>query len=501
MTLYKQDPTLPLQTVTTVQGDVEYRKNCRKRENIYYTIDRDIVLINGEWHIVGSSYATFDHEKQVWCLRNKVLDLQNGVIGFDNESQKLIFGYFTSNPYNNVVVHTGLQNYYAINATVLDNSPYTEELGSGYYKKGLTINPIKTLVNHNRNGYNIEDNGMYRLISLYDKKQYTINLNHAKIGNLLNGVTFGVELEACAGAMPQHLLNRTGLSICRDGSLIDKDGIYAPEYVTVPLSGAKGISNIVEMCEYLQKRNKIDYKCAYHLHLGNINTSRMFLVSLHSLAYKIQGEVFKMFPFYKLKPDGFKEKNYCKLLPKTFKRLQPNEDFNTYINTSYNKLYTYLTEDQNGKKVEFSPQFNRKTKAHNGRYKWDRVSRYHWLNMVNVFFSDRNTIEFRVHTPTFNATKIVNWLLICNAICKYAEKYPVKCLDESKITLQDVLQYYATKNSYSSYNSFISRYLIAYVKERQAMFAADKKAEDYLSNHELKADNKYKFSFEDTNLI
>ena len=67
--------------------------------------------------------------------------------------------------------------------------------------------------------------------------------------------------------------------------------------------------------------------------------------------------------------------------------------------------------------------------------------------------------------------------------------------------MQDVLQYYATKNSYSSYTSFISRYLIAYVKERQAMFAADKKAEDYLSNHELKADNKYKFSFEDTNLI
>jgi Putative amidoligase enzyme len=501
MILYKQDPTLPLITVTTISGEVEYRKNCRKKNENYYVIDKDIVQIDGDWYIVNDSYATFDHEKKCWVLRNKVHNLCNGVIGFDKETKTLTMGFFTKNYLNNVIVSTEIAEHYAINASVLEGSGFVEELGSGKYKKGLRNNVIRTLGNNQRFGYNIEDNGMQFLIQNYNSKQYNINLNHAKIANLLNGVTFGIELEACAGNMPIHLLNRCGLSICRDGSLIDKDGVYAPEYVTIPLSGAKGVSNVVEMCDHLQKRNKIDYKCAYHLHIGGIETSRLFLVSLHSLCYKIQGNLFKMFPHYKLKPEGFKEKNYCKLLPKVFKRITPSENFGEYVNTSYNELYKYLTEDTNGKKEQFSATFNRKTKRHNGRYKWDRVSRYHWLNMVNVFFSHRNTLEFRVHTPTFNATKIINWLLICNAICKYAQKYPLKCLDNTKISLEEVLNYYAKQNSFSTYNSFISRYLNTYVAERKAMFAKDKKEEDYLSNHELATDSNYEFIFEGIKLV
>ncbi len=501
---YADRPDLPLQVVKTITGDKEYRKNCRRKDGLWFAIDVDIAQVEGKWYKTTDTQILFDHHTKQYGLTYKVQsNCAKGIVGYNKDTKEFIFGYFTRDPYNNCVVSKGVNKHSCINAEVLAGTKYKEDVATGTWIENGSAE-IATGKGHSDKGYNIEDNGYERLIKLYIERPYKLNLNHAKIAHLLKDTTFGIELEACAGNTPQYMLNRYGCTICRDGSLVNADGAYPPEYVTVPLSGAKGITNTIELTECLKSRNLVDLKCAYHLHLGNINTSRQFIVALHSLCYKIQGNVFKMFPHYKLKPDGIKGKNYCKLLPKTIKQYKSGEDYTEYINTNYKRLFKYCTEYQAGdetKKVEADRNFNRKTKAHNGKAKWSKLARYHWLNMCNIFFSERNTVEFRLHTPTFNATKIINWLLICNAICRYAEKYPLQCIDSTKITFTEVLSYYQRANSNSEYNHFVSNYLQAYVEERTQMFKLDKKKKDLTSDHELQSDKDYTFTYNGKQLL
>lgn len=498
---YKDNPNLPLQIVKTISGNKEYRKNCRKRGGSFYAIGTDIIKINGVWYAIRSKKVNYDYELKEWYLTDlpRKNMVHRGVVGIKEGG--FVLGSFTKNKYNNCNISNQINTFQCIHPDVLIGSGYVEEIGTGYYKKGLVANAIVNSRGHSDKGYNIEDNGYHELIELYNNKPYKINLNHAKIANLLKDTTFGVEMEACAGNMPPHLLFRTGTCICKDGSILDLQGRYAPEYVTVPLSGAKGISNVVELCNYLKERNNLDLKCSLHLHLGGFKTSRLFLLALHSLCYKIQGGVFKMFPYYKLKPEGIKGKNYCKVLPKVIKRYEPEMNFEQYISENYKKLYTYLSEDDRNGKCEPCKEYNRKNMKHKGMHKWNKVSRYHWLNMINSIFSTRNTLEFRIHTPTFNETKIINWLLICNAICKYAERYPLRCLDATKLDFDNILEYYQLTNSQSIYAQFITNYLKAYVESRVEMFKEDKKKEDHTSEHELIADKTYTFTYQDKQLL
>lgn len=506
---YKENPDLPLKVCITVTGDKEYVKHCFRKNKAWFPRGVELIELNGKFYMPDSKLISFDHELKTYFVKQegkyggKICF--NGVIGYNVEAQEFILGDFTMNKYNNVTVMTPDREFYAINADVLVGSGYTEELATGQYKRNLKENKILNKINHANKGYNIEENGYERLIDTYNKKPYKFDINHAKIGNLLKGTTFGIELEACAGNLPNHLLARTGCCICKDGSLIGGDGLYPPEYVTVPLSGGKGIGNAIELCGYLSERNIADLKCSFHAHLGGFVTSRQFLVSLHSLCYKIQSDVFKMFPAYKLNPEGIKGKNYCKVLPKVFKQYDSADDYNDYINNAYKMLYAYLSSYSHGdtiKKVQPNQFNNRKNKVHNGgKAKWNRLARYHWINMINSVFSSRNTVEFRIHTPTFNATKVVNWLLICNAICKYAERYPLRCIDSTKISFTDVLNYYRDTNSGNVYATYVSNYLNAYVNERITLFKADKKAGDMLSNHELENDKAYTFTFENKTLF
>lgn len=501
---YKVNPDLPLQVCITITGDKEYRKNCRRKDGYWYAINTEIVQVEGKWYTIDDNRIAFDHELKKYHLNTPKYSqdfINKGIVGFNIETQEFITGPFTANIYNNVHVMTLHKDLVAINAEVLEGSGYVEELSTGQYKKGLRNNSIKNAIDHRNKGYNIEDQNYHKLVKVYEEKKYKCNLVHTKIGNLLKNTTFGIELEACAGNLPSHLLNRTGTCICKDGSLLDGN-LYPPEYVTVPLKGAKGIGNIVELCEYLKPRNNININCSFHLHLAGFRTSRLFLVALHSLCYKIQGDVFKMFPLYKLKPEGIKGKNYCKTLPKIFKQYTSKDNFNDYVNNNFNKLFHYLSEDINNIKVNPSKQHNRKNKHHvGGVYKWNKIARYHWLNMINSVFSERNTLEFRLHTPTFNATKIINWLLICNAICKYAERFPLKCIDSTKLKFNDILGYYQLTNSNSEYAGYVTQYLKEYVAERTNLFKEDKKREDFISEHELTSDKDYKFIFKDRELL
>lgn len=115
---------------------------------------------------------------------------------------------------------------------------------------------------------------------------------------------------------------------------------------------------------------------------------------------------------------------------------------------------------------------------------------------MNMFFSDRKTMEFRLHSATTNGQKMINWLFICNAILKYAEKYPKQILSNGDpISLDSILDYYSTHFK-TKEATFLSNYLKAYVANRKEYFLNDRKKGDLESKKEMTGDKDFVFTFE-----
>ena len=167
------------------------------------------------------------------------------------------------------------------------------------------------------------------------------------------------------------------------------------------------------------------------------------------------------------------------------------EAYQKWVDEAYYRIFTWLNDG-----VPPDDNFNRVNNHHMQKNKWDRKQRYYWLNFMNMFFSERRTMEFRLHHNTLNGQKMVNWLFICNAICQYAAKNADTILSDVKpISLDDVLDYY--KNTFKiEHGTFLSDYLKAYVAERKVYFKKDFDRGDYISQKETDDDKKYVFTYE-----
>lgn len=498
MVRFKDNPNLKLRTVKTVRGITEYRRNCRRIAEKYYVKGEDCFEINKRWYLYNSKLITFDHEKGEWVL---IQDnpLVYGVVGFKTDG-KAILGYFTENKYNNLTVT--IPDYGQVKTfseKLLTESGYVEDLSSGSWvcRKNLSareverLNKIESKRVHTHKGYNIEDNKeeFQQKIEAFKNYNMKISANAMKFGKLLGNTTFGAEIETSKGHIPDHIQNRTGVVICRDGS------IENAEYVTVPMSGARGLLNLKYLSSELCKRTVTDIKCSLHFHLGNLPKDRLFIVALYALGMRIQDELYTMFPYYKTNCKGVKKQDYCqKLKMLGIGLLKPDmtkEAYTQYVDEAYYRIFTWLNDG-----VPPDDSYNRVTNAHMKRQKWERKERYFWLNFMNMFFSERRTMEFRLHHCTLNGQKMVNWLYICNAICQYAAQNTEAILSNNNpISLNTILDYYGN-NFKSSHAQFLSAYLKAYVADRKAYFARDKAEGDYISEKEMKNDKDYVFKYE-----
>lgn len=488
-TLYRDNPSLDLTVVTTVNGNKEYRVNCKKILDKYYVMNEDCFFVANKWYRKDSGLILFDSEKQEWVLKS-TKGLIEGIIKF--EDGKPVFGYFTPNKYNNC----RYKDYTVLSPEVLIYGGKVEDVSTGIWEDigRKDVQTPKNVVDHTGKGYSIEDNAteFKNKIDSYAEYNTPMGKNVRQYGAMLGDTTFGIEVECAKGFLPEHLQNRLGVVICRDGSLKDENGMNGPEFVTVPYFGAKGLQSQSNLSKELNKRTTIDLNCSYHIHFGNIDTSRIALVSLYKLTSKIQNEIFTMFPYYKAQPAGIKSKNYNKKLPVLDIGLMPkcgsNDDYRNYINEAYTKIFSWLSEG-------YIPdmRINRKNKKHPATDKWNRHERYYWVNFMNTIFSDRNTVEFRLHGPTTNAQKMTNWLFICNAILKYSNLNYHKILSsDCDISLKEVLSYY---EEYGTNGKFLSEYLSAYVDERKAEFLKDYIKGDKVSKWDIEQDKDYVFSY------
>ena len=481
----------------TVSGNTEYRRNCRKIKDKYYVSGEECFLIGDTWYANTSKLITYDYEKEIYVLI-KDTPLVYGVVGFKEDGVHEM-GYFTENKYNNILVNIhGYGSIWCFNQATLEKGGFVENLSDGlwYYKKNHSASALagfKKITSkkvYRDKGYNIEDNKQEfdQKIKSFAASPFEIPTKAHRMAKYLGNTTFGMEIETALGYLPEHIQSRHGVVICRDGSIDNA------EFVTVPMQGARGLANIKHLSTELCKRTIPDIKCSFHIHLGTLPDHRLFIVALWALSIKIQDELYTMFPGFKTHWEKFKKKDYNQKTRKLgFTTLKPSftkDQYLAYIDDAYYRISKFLNEGN-----EPDDRFNRQNHQHVRTAKWERAQRYYWINFMNMFFSERKTIEFRLHQATTNGQKMTNWLFICNAIVKYAQQNPRKILSSpDTISLNEVMDYY--KDTFKSEEAgFLSDYMKAYIADRKAYFANDIAKGDYESKKELQTDKDYVFEY------
>lgn len=422
--------------VLTINNEEVSISQCRKFESGYYKIgdvnkenSGDCYLINDKYYRVETDQIVFDHEIKQYNIKNS--SMNNGIVGFD-ENKNPKYGYFTATPFN-VEVKDISGTIFAINEEILKtNLKYRERLSDGkYYHIDLLNAKDFNKIIIPRNDYKTSlpydsRNVLEQYVKNYNNIKLDISKDINEIAKILKNYTFGLEFETTKGFIPNRLTDTNGLIPLRDGSI---SGI---EYVTVPLSGAKGLQTIVNICDLLEKRTEYNDTCSLHVHIGNVPRTKEFILAFFLLTCSIQNEIFEMYPIYKKYNFGVKNKNYSKPFPIYELISEMDKVINSKnINENFNVLFKYLSMGHdfsafgnNLDQVQYHPA------DANSTQKWNIRTRYYNHNLIPLIFGNKTTVEFRIHTPTFDFNKILSYLILNIGIIDFANIYTKNILQD-----------------------------------------------------------------------
>lgn len=478
---------MPIQ-VTKFNGKVANKSACHLINDKWYEKDLDCFKIHGKWTPVEFNNDIVVEKVKNWstgemiALKIAKMKLTYGYV------EPNVKGYFNSNIMCPILKSGGVSKIMAINDDIATKMGYVPSYNDEYwYPKGtpgihiLTIKePYQSLK------YNIANLNMGSLKSLFNQHNDSVpTVKAKKIAKLLKNRTFGVEIETSEGFIKSSERAKYGFAALMDGSLRKNGDIYSAEFTSIPLEGEKGVQTLVDFCNLLQQRCYYDHKCSVHVHLGGHKYTKESAVVLVYLLYKLQKEVFELFPFYKYYSKAFNKKDYCSPLPKSLLTHNDWSDNDNYIEEIYKNIF-----DFNVKGYATYHDFNHHTsmdKFVSSCKKWDISSRYYWVSLVSWMFAPQRTVEFRIHTPTFNAEKILAWILLCNAILKFAEVNKTKIFEFKRITISKVLE--------DAYNDkVIISNLLNYFKKRKIESSKidDTNVESLYTSKSLKEDYKTK---------
>jgi len=413
--------------VITIKGEELSISQCRKFNKLYYKIgdiniqnSGDCYLINGKCYREETGLVVYNYSmKEYVILDNTVI---RGIIDIIEDT--LIIGYFNNNIKYSKIVDKNNNSFYLFNPeNFKDNKEYREQLSSGNFYHISRLPSYK----FNRLLFPSKD---YKYSLPYDSKgiignnlkNYNENYNpeiSKSIKNyapLLENLSFGLEFETTKGFIPNRILNKYGLIPLRDGSI---SGI---EYVTVPMQGEKGLQCTSDILKVLKERTEYnDDTCSLHLHLGNVPRTKEFILAFFKVGMKIQDEIFEMFPLYKKYNYHIKNKNYSAPLP-TFEilsQLDPSIN-SSNIDENFGVLYKYLSMGQDFKSVDNDLNNVLSHPADpNGNQKWNIKFRYYLYNIIPLIFGNKQTIEFRIHTPTYDVNKIFPFIFMNSLIVNF----------------------------------------------------------------------------------
>ena len=413
--------------VITIKGEELPISQCRKFNKLYYKLGNiniqnsgDCYLINGKCYREETGLIVYNYSIKEYVILND--NLLQGVV--DVADGNLIIGYFNNNTKYSKITDKNGKSHWLYNVEIFNNNKeYREHLSTGNFYHISTLQAWK----FNKIEF---PNKNYKYSLPYDSKgiignnlkNYNENYNPEISQNiknyapLLENLSFGLEFETTKGHIPDRVLNQYGLIPLRDGSI---SGI---EYVTVPMEGEKGLQCTADILKELKKRTSYsDKTCSLHLHLGDIPRTKEFILAFFKVGMKIQDEMFQMFPLYKKYNYHIKNKNYSAPLP-TFEilsQLDPIIDSRN-IDENFGILYKYLSMGQDFKSVGNNLENVLSHPADpNGNQKWNVKTRYYLYNILPLIFGNKQTIEFRIHTPTYDVNKILPFIFMNSLIVNF----------------------------------------------------------------------------------
>jgi len=477
--------------VTTVSGKTAKRGDCRKIGTDYYIIgdvtkkdSGECYLINERYYKYNTGYIVYDYTLEKYVIKNN--NVIYGVTEIDKDDN-LIMGYFSlENGYSKedypTVQVSNPDNIFecsiALSDDIFKGTNYIYIPSDDLYRKRFGADAIKIFAkapvssDYKRSlFYSCKNMDLSDYKTRYDKyvPKEMLKTYGADFIKYFKKHTFGLEFETSLGMIPKRRLKNLGLIPLRDGS------IRGLEYVTLPYKGVKGLDSLYNVCDLLKKTTEYDNDCSLHLHVGGVPRTEKYFLSLFRVLSAIQEDVYEMFPIYKRTNYGIKRKSYTKPLPaiSLLTQMDSSIDSDKLVKKNFAVLYKYLSNGQS-----YSNRGSDLSNVHahpadpGGRAKWNIKTRYHWVNMIPLLFENKQTIEFRIHTPTYDYNKIVNFLFICICILSYAEQFQHEILKESRmmeyITLREVVSKATRINMQGCDN--ISAYreeLLSYISNRE----------------------------------
>ena len=433
-----------MKIVTTINGEKLPKKQTRYISGNYYKIgdnkvkdSGDCYFINDKYYRIDTGYIIYDHRVGEYVVFNKDQYITKGIVDFDEEDNPIFGGFSIRNDTDIIEINIEGTRYILLNEDIVKKTKlYLEDLRTGIYENRYSL-PSHSFVlpvvcdrdYKNTLPYDCREilksrQGLFE--GAFEEKDISYTIK--QYAPYLRDLTFGFEFETNKGVIPKRICKKLGLIALRDGSI---DGL---EYVTIPLQGASGIQAVIESLQQLNKRTTYDNSCSLHLHIGNIPRTEEFILALFKTLCFVQDDIFSLFPLYKKYNFGYKRKHYTKPfdLNKTL-LLMDNKIDETNIKENFNILFEYLS---NG--IPYSNYNNdlRYVESHpsdpNGTSKWNIRSRYMAHNIIPLIFGNKQTVEFRIHTPTYDIDKVMYFLFLCGSIVNFAKKYTNKILSNPK---------------------------------------------------------------------
>jgi len=429
--------------IKTISGKRAHKDNCRLIDGEYYLIGNiniensgDVYLINDRYIRFNTGRIVFNHTTKAYCLKNN--SLIEGAIGFDKDTP--ILGYFQLNPLYNVIIHLKNNTHIiCINSNIIPLD-YREEISTGEWfhislKQAKSLNSIRNVEKSYKESlpYDSKDK-MIAQIMRYNSSNPIITKSVKDYSPILKDYTYGLEFETINGIIPNSKINNLPLLPLRDGSI---NGL---EYVTIPLSKDKGLQSVINCTYELDKRTIYDESCSLHLHIGNVQRTPEYILAFYKVISYFQDEIFSLFPLYKKYNFGVKRKNYSKPFPfnKINSQLEPNIDIENkeQIIKNFTILFNHLSGG-----VDFINYKNdlENVKEHpkdpGSNQKWNITTRYYAVNFIPLIFGNKETIEFRIHTPTYDIHKIINFLFLNVYLIDFANMYTKEILENPKFLI------------------------------------------------------------------
>lgn len=483
--------------VTTIKNEVLPISKTRKYDSGFYKIGDSNVKNSGDCYLMeNGSYYREETEQIVWDYSSGKYSFNKGLtLGFIDSDLNL--GYFQKNINSVLVEDENGNRAYALNKAVIEkNYNFRERLSDGnfyhitrmraydFIKKSPPSSDYKTSLPYDSKGIlekNIENYEKYYVPS------FNLNNEH-NISKIIKDLSFGLEFETIVGQVPKNIHNRLGLIPLRDGS------IQGLEYVTIPLSGVKGICNIVESVKELEYRTEYNDTCSLHLHIGNIPRTPEFITAFFKLTLSVQDEIFSMFNLYKKYNFKYKNKNYAAPFDtySILSRLDPIIDSKNLIK-NFDIIFTELSEGYSlsnfGDNGDLN-NVNHHPKDPTGTQKWNIHSRYHIHNFVPLIFGNKKTIEFRIHTPTYDIDKIMFFIFINAILINYTKENAASILKSNiKYSLTDIINEYSAQHSID-YGYFIN--IIKYINDRKKIVEDyNRRGQIYFKEEEIPCNYKF----------